>query len=75
MTFNKCYDIINISKERKVIKMDEKTQIMYILYRQNEALMLEVQRLRKENEELKAELRRPERMTPSENAAYWGIFG
>ena len=55
--------------------MDEKAQIICILNRQNKALMLEVQRLRKENEELKAELRKPERMTPSENAAYWGIFG
>lgn len=55
--------------------MDEKAQIIYILNRQNKALMLEVQRLRKENEELKVELHKPERMTPSENAAYWGIFG
>ena len=55
--------------------MDEKTRWIAILYKQNIELMSEVQRLRKENEELKAELRRPERMTPSENAAYWGIFG
>lgn len=55
--------------------MDEKIQIICTLHRQNKALMLEVQRLRKENEELKKELRKPERMTPSENAAYWGIFG
>ena len=66
---------MNISKGKEMIKMDEKTQIICILHRQNEALMLEIQRLRKENEELKAELRRPERMTPSEEMAYWGIFG
>ena len=55
--------------------MDEKTRWVAILYHQNIELMLEVERLRKENEELKAELRKPERMTPSENAAYWGSFG
>lgn len=55
--------------------MDEKTRWVAILYKQNRELMSEVQRLRKENEELKAELHKPERMTPSENAAYWGIFG
>lgn len=55
--------------------MDETTLVISILYKQNEALMLEVQRLQEENEKLKIELRRPERMTSEENAAYWGIFG
>ena len=75
MTNSTPYDTIVISKEKEVIKMDEKTRWIAILYKQNIELMSEVQRLRNENEELKAELRRPERMTPSENAAYWGIFG
>ena len=55
--------------------MDEKIQAIGILQKQNKALMLEIKKLRNENEKLKAELRRHERMTPSENAAYWGIFG
>ena len=50
--------------------MDEKTHAICILQKQNKKLMLEVQKLRNENEKLKAELRRPERMTPSESAAY-----
>lgn len=55
--------------------MNEITRWISILYKQNIELMSEVQRLRNENEELKKELRKPERMIPSENAAYWGIFG
>ena len=55
--------------------MDEKTQAIYVLCSINKKLMLEIQRLQNENEELKKELRKPERMTSSENAAYWGIFG
>lgn len=55
--------------------MNGRTYAICILQKQNKELMLEVQKLRNENEELKAELRRHERMTPSENAAYWGIFG
>ena len=73
-TSTPCGTII-VSKGKEVIKMDEKTRWITILYKQNIELMSEVQRLRNENEELKAELRRPERMTPSESAAYWGIFG
>ena len=55
--------------------MNETTRWISILYKQNIELISEVQRLRNENEELKKELRKTERMTPSENAAYWGIFG
>lgn len=55
--------------------MNGRTHAICILQKQNKELMLEVQKLRNENEKLKAELRRPERMTPSESAAYWGIFG
>ena len=32
-------------------------------------------KLEEENERLKQELSKPERMTPSEEMAYWGIFG
>ena len=34
-----------------------------------------LKKLKAENAELKAELARPERMTPAESNAYWGIFG
>lgn len=55
--------------------MNEITRWVAILYKENMELMSEVQRLRNENEELKKELRKPERMTQSESMAYWGIFG
>ena len=55
--------------------MNGRAHAICILQKQNKELMLEVQKLRNENEKLKAELRRLERMTPSESAAYWGIFG
>ena len=55
--------------------MNGRIHAICILQKQNKELLLEVQKLRNENEKLKAELRKPERMTPSENAAYWGIFG
>ena len=55
--------------------MNGRTHAICILQKQNKELMLEDQKLRNKNEELKAELRRHERMTPSESAAYWGIFG
>ena len=55
--------------------MNGRTYAICILQKQNKELLLEVQKLRNENGKLKAELRKPERMIPSENAAYWGIFG
>ena len=50
--------------------MNDITRWIASLYKQNMELMSEVQRLRKENEELKKELRKPERMTQSESMAY-----
>lgn len=42
---------------------------------ENAKLKEEIYRLKRENENLKAELRSPERMTAAESNAYWGIFG
>ena len=42
---------------------------------ENEQLKRKITQLETEVENLKKELRKPERMTAAENRAYWGIFG
>ena len=42
---------------------------------ENEQLKKKITQLETEVENLKKELRKPERMTAAENRAYWGIFG
>ena len=42
---------------------------------ENEQLKRKITQLEIEVESLEKELRKPERMTSSENRAYWGIFG
>lgn len=56
--------------------METMINFAYELLRQ-QMILLEKENamLREENERLKKELSKPERMTPSENMTYWGIFG
>ena len=42
---------------------------------ENEQLKKRITQLETEVENLKKELRKPERMIAAENRAYWGIFG
>lgn len=48
---------------------------LLMLETEHEMLKREFEKLEEENELLKQELSKPERMTPSEEMAYWGIFG
>lgn len=48
---------------------------LLMLETEHEMLKKEFEKLEEENQQLKKELSKPERMTPSEEMAYWGIFG
>ena len=57
------YQIIQLEQENQKLKNDQEKMIDHM------------SELKWEVAELKRELRKPERMTNSENLAYWGIFG
>ena len=65
----------NYRKRGNNFMTDEYFILTLQLALENEQLKRKITQLEIEVESLEKELRKPERMTSSENRAYWGIFG
>ena len=65
----------NYRKRGNNFMTDEYFILTLQLALENEQLKRKITQLETEVENLKKELRKPERMNAAENRAYWGIFG
>lgn len=57
------------------MKIEFTEQFIKELIIENAILKAQLEETKAELEKYKTELRKPERMTPAENRAYWGIYG